>query len=129
MKVKYKGFELEAIHGKALGGREQVYYSIVRLSDCRHMTDDFSDDEATLEMHIECLKKDVDCFLEHPSDFLHPRDLEEMLMAERDEARKLAAWLFQNCVAIGGLPKDQIRMMRKRYPYLKEFKGFYPGIN
>lgn len=127
MKVKYKGFEIEAKREKALGGWEQVYYSIVRLSDGWEMTCGFSDDEDTLETHIKCLKKDVDCFLEHPSDFLDPGELEEMLMGERDEARKLAAWLFQTSGKYV-LPKERFKALQKRYPYLKEAKGFYPEV-
>lgn len=127
MKVKYKGFEIEVKREKTLGGWEQVYYTSKRLSDGWYLTDSFSDDEDALETHIQCLKEEVDDFLANPRDYVDPDTYEDMLVGERDEAQKLAAWLFQSYGEIV-FPKGCFKALQKRYPYLKEVKGFYPEV-
>ncbi len=45
--------------------------------------------------------------------------IEETLLRERNEARALASWFFQDCVAPYGFKKEMVKQLRKRYPFLK----------
>lgn len=120
MKTYYKGFVLEAKREKTLGGWDAIIYSALRESDGWYMADGFSEDEDTLDTHIKELKAQVDEYLEQPWAYEDPEVIVPRFAKERDEARALATWFFQEVVAPYGFKRERVKALRKRFPWLKE---------
>lgn len=68
MKVKYKGFELEAKREKCLAGYLLLYYSATRIEDGWIMINNFSDCADTIRDYISYLKENIDDYYENPED-------------------------------------------------------------
>jgi len=69
MKITYKGFEINVRREQALGGWDNIYYSVMRESDGWLLCDDFSTGEDKLKDFANDLKNVVDDYLENPSDY------------------------------------------------------------
>lgn len=69
MKVIYKGFEIEVKRDQALGGWDQLYYTVTRLSDMWFMIDSFEDSGETVHNRIRQLKEYVDDYIKNPKDY------------------------------------------------------------
>lgn len=69
MLTKYAGFEIEVERAKSLGGWEQLYYTVIRMSDGWIFQDSFEDSEETLGDKTQQLKNLVDDYLKHPKDY------------------------------------------------------------
>ena len=69
MKINYKGFEINVKRGKSLGGWDNIYYYIMRISDGWFLCDSFSESEDKIRDFTNDLKNIVDDYLENPSDY------------------------------------------------------------
>lgn len=69
MKTKYKGFEIDIRREQALGGWDNIYYSVMRESDGWFLCDSFSTGEDKLKDFANDLKNVVDDYLENPNDY------------------------------------------------------------
>lgn len=69
MKITYKGFEIDVRREQALGGWDNIYYSVMRKSDGWFLCDDFSTGKDKLKDFANDLKNVVDDYLENPSDY------------------------------------------------------------
>lgn len=69
MKFEYKGFEIDISRAQCLGGWENTYWTIIRLSDEWIMEDDFTEGDDSLETIAGFLKAHVDDCLENPQDY------------------------------------------------------------
>lgn len=69
MKIKYKDFQIEATRERALGGWDNIYYSIMRISDGWFLEDNFSTGEDDLKDFVNDLKNVVDDYILHPEDY------------------------------------------------------------
>ena len=72
MKVDYKGFEIEAKRERALGGWDNLYFYIMRVSDGWFMGDGFTEGEDKIEDFIGYLKERVDTYLKDPTGECRP---------------------------------------------------------
>ena len=120
MKTHYRGFTLEAKREECLAGYDLVYEYGVRESDGWILIDTCCDDLDTLATHIRTMKKQVDDYYENPEEYEDPDVTIERLKKELHEAKALATWFFQECVAPYGFAKDKVKGLRKRFPWLKE---------
>lgn len=69
MKVKYKGFEIEAKREKSMGGWDNLYYTVMKIDDGWFMHDGFTTGEDKIRDFVGYLKENVDEYYENPSDF------------------------------------------------------------
>lgn len=69
MKVNYKGFEITAEREKSLGGWDNLYYTVMRISDGWFMHDSFTEDSSKIRDFIGYLKENVDSYYENPSEW------------------------------------------------------------
>ena len=69
MKVIYKGFEIEVKREQALGGWDNLYFSVFRLSDSWCFEDSFTEGSDTVKDYIGYMKKRIDDYLENPKDY------------------------------------------------------------
>lgn len=60
MKIKYKGYEVEAKREKSLGGLALLYFSIFRESDGYECLSSFEDSAETVGYKIKELKELID---------------------------------------------------------------------
>jgi hypothetical protein len=66
MKIKYRGFEIEATREECMGGYDFLYYTAYRICDYWEMICSFSDCEDTVKDFMDCLKNWVDEYHESP---------------------------------------------------------------
>ena len=70
MKVNdYKGFEIWCERQEALGGWDNIYFYIMRISDGWFLEDSFSDGSDNVRSVLKFCKDMVDSYLKHPGDF------------------------------------------------------------
>lgn len=62
MKV-YKGYEINVERENCLGGWEQTYFSVFRISDGLSVIEDFSTGEDSLAYYVKMLQGRVDEFI------------------------------------------------------------------
>ncbi len=67
LKVEYKGFEISARREQSLGGWDNLYFHIMRLSDGWFMEDSFTEGDDEIEDFIGHLKKRVDAYCDDPT--------------------------------------------------------------
>jgi len=60
MKVNYRGFEIDVKRERALGGWDNLYFSIIRLSDGYIMEDSFTTGDDTVREYIGYMKERID---------------------------------------------------------------------
>ena len=60
MKIKYKGYEVEAKREKSLGGGVLLYFNIFRKSDGYECLSSFEDSTETVRYKIKELKECID---------------------------------------------------------------------
>jgi len=60
MKVIYRGFEIDVRRERALGGWDNLYFSIIRLSDGYILEDSFTTGEDTVRDYIGYMKERID---------------------------------------------------------------------
>lgn len=60
MKVRYRGFEIDAHRAKSLGGESYLYFSIFRVSDWYECESNFSTGTDTVRTWIKLLKERID---------------------------------------------------------------------
>lgn len=63
LKEVYRGHEIELSREKCLGGWDQLYYSIFRVSDGYECTSGFTSDESNLRTYMGYMRKRVDAEL------------------------------------------------------------------
>lgn len=64
MKCKYKGYEIEVYRDRALGGWDNVYYSVFRESDGYEATSGFYDGSCKVKDVFKGMKEFVDEYCE-----------------------------------------------------------------
>lgn len=69
IKVLYRGFEIEVRREAAMGGWENLYFSVVRQDDGRIMTDSFTEGSDDEHDFLAYIKKRVNRWCDHPELF------------------------------------------------------------
>lgn len=69
MKVEYKGFEIKVWREQALGGWDNLYFYICRISDGWFLQDAFTTGSDTVRDYIKYMKETVDDYLKNPKDY------------------------------------------------------------
>lgn len=60
MKVEYKGYEIEVVRERCLGGWDMLYYRIFRISDGYCCVDNFTTGSDTVREYIGYMKERID---------------------------------------------------------------------
>ncbi len=67
MKTIYKGHKIDCHREKALGGWDNLYYSIFRLSDMYEVTSGFTTGSDKVKDYIKYMKEFVDEYMDNPA--------------------------------------------------------------
>lgn len=87
MKRIYRGHQIDCKRERALGGWDNLYYSVFRLSDMYEVTSGFTTGSDRVVDYIKYMKENVDSFIADPREWLSDED-EEQLDYHREEILK-----------------------------------------
>lgn len=76
MKIEYRGFEIKAKKEQALGGWDNIYYTIMRKSDGWFLCDSFTEGDENVREFTYSLRNMVDDYLKNPEMYDEDEELE-----------------------------------------------------